>query len=212
MEPIEIFPVTVARFHYEKNSELQQIINTIISSAKVEEARELSSSTHYFEKSGNLLNNPLLADFKDFVMSSANQYVNNLLKIDSEMFVTLSWINHTNSGFDLDPHNHGNSYISGTYYLNFNPLYHSPITFHKSVLGQQFQYLDIKPSEFNKYNAKSCQLSNLIQGDLILWPSHLEHGYTANVGNDRVSISMNFLPKIVNNGDYKFYVSSEEPT
>jgi len=210
MEPIEIFPITVARFNYYKNNELQQLIDKLISSAKLEEARVLASSNHYFEKSGNLLDNPLLEDFKNFLISSANQYANNLLKINSKMFITLSWINHTNKGFELEKHNHGNSYISGTYYLNFDPVKHSPITFYKSVLGQQFQYFDIHPTSFNKYNAKSCQITNLVQGDLILWPSQLEHGYAPNIDDGRVSISMNFLPSVVDNGDYKFYVSSKE--
>ena len=44
------------------------------------------------------------------------------------------------------------------------------------------------------------------EGDLVLWSSHLDHGYDINIGNGRVSISMNFVPSKFKSGPYTFSI------
>jgi ectoine hydroxylase-related dioxygenase (phytanoyl-CoA dioxygenase family) len=50
------------------------------------------------------------------------------------------------------------------------------------------------------YNQNNEVLSN--EGELIIFPSQLNHGYNENNGDNRISLSMNFMPTIVTNGDY----------
>ena len=45
-------------------------------------------------------------------------------------------------------------------------------------------------------------------GDLLLWSSEMLHGYNGmtNFWEKRTSISMNFLPKTIDNGKYSFTI------
>ena len=60
-----------------------------------------------------------------------------------------------------------------------------------SILSQEKLQTIIKNNEV---------LSN--EGELVIFPSQLNHGYDENTGYNRISLSMNFIPTIVTNGDY----------
>ena len=207
MEVIELFPTSIAQFRYDKNNELKKIVADVMQTADKADVTVKEFSTHYFENSQRFIENPEFLDFKNFLIKSATQYINNFLEIDSEIILPLCWINCADNGHRLEKHNHGNSYISGTYYLNFDQQEHAPLTFYKSVLGNSHPYLDIIPKNYNIHNAGRCELSHIQEGDLFLWPSHVEHGYERNQKDNRISISMNFLPSIINNGTYKFKIT-----
>jgi len=207
MDVIELFPISIAQFQYTNHSNLKTLVNEIIQDADKSDITVKDFSNHYFENNRNFLENPKLLDFKNFLIKSATQYINDFLEIDSEIILPLCWINCANAGHRLEKHNHGNSYISGTYYLNFDQLEHAPLTFYKSVLGNSHPYFDSIPTNYNIHNAGRCELSHIQEGDLFLWPSHVEHGYEKNQNDNRISISMNFLPSIINNGTYKFKIT-----
>ena len=45
-----------------------------------------------------------------------------------------------------------------------------------------------------------------VAGDLLLWESHIRHGYNNNRSKNRLSISMNLVPRIVFSHRYGFEV------
>jgi len=207
MDVIELFPTSIGKFRYIKNSELKKSVMQVMHTADSADVTVKEFSTHYFENNNKFLENVEFLDFKNFLIGSATQYIKDFLEIDSEIILPLCWINCADSGHRLEKHNHGNSYISGTYYLNFDTLDHAPLTFYKSVLGNTHPYFDVVPKNYNIHNAGRCELSQIQEGDLFLWPSHIEHGYEKNLKDNRISISMNFLPSVVNNGTYKFKIT-----
>ena len=57
-----------------------------------------------------------------------------------------------------------------------------------------------------KYNSTGAILPNA-EGDLLLWQSNLLHGYENSHGDNRVSISFNVLPEVLDcRGTYSFKV------
>jgi hypothetical protein len=40
------------------------------------------------------------------------------------------------------------------------------------------------------------------EGELLIFPSQVTHGYETNNGENRITLSMNMMPTIVTNGDY----------
>jgi uncharacterized protein (TIGR02466 family) len=191
---------------YAEHASVKEIVLDIMSNTG--EVRRSRDANHYFEHTGSFLDTPALTKFKNFLEDSANDYTNNLLKLDSKMFITLAWINQTNNTCVMSKHNHGNSFFSGTYYLNFNAEIHESLTFTKELeFAAQSPYMGIIPYEYNNFNAPGYRVSDLKEGEFIIWPSHLLHGHGPNKGDNRISISMNFLPTELTNGIYKFKIT-----
>jgi len=207
MEIIELFPVSIGHFRYDKNDELKKIVAGIMQNADEADVNIKQFSKYYFEKSAKFIDHPAVANFKNFLVSAATQYIKDFLEIDSEVILPLCWINVSDAGHRLEKHNHGNSYISASYYLNFDQQHHAPLTFYKSALGNSNPYFDLTPRKYNSYNAGRSELANIQEGDLFIFPSHLQHGYENNLKDGRISIAMNFLPTVVDNDTYKFKIS-----
>ena len=160
-------------------------------------------SIHYFEEKLNALVQREFIELQNFILNCVDQYAKNILKLPTSMIPAGSWVNKTNKGFSQKIHNHGNSYLSATYYIQYDPSIHSSINFYNNKEQEaKLPYMYYKPTEFNEYNALGFSLSDLKEGDLLIWPSHLEHGYDENLGDNRISLSLNFLPEYINNGSY----------
>jgi uncharacterized protein (TIGR02466 family) len=205
----EIFPTAIGNYSYSENDSLKPIIQNIMDTTN--EVRVIKDAKHYFEYTGNFLKNPDLADFKKFLVDSINDYANNLLKLDTEFFISIAWINQTHKTCVMSKHNHGNAYFCGTYYLNYNEEIHQPVFFSKELeMTSVNPYMNIYPREYNNLNAPVFRVTDLKEGTLLLWPSNIVHGHEPNMGDNRISISMNFLPKKLHNGIYSFKISGFE--
>lgn len=205
MNFFEVFPTIISKSTFDKNDNLKSVVKNIIGSVKTEDVNSYNNSVHYFEKNNNLLDSPELADFKNFVIDSAKNYLRKVYKTETDILVPLCWINVAHANHILVPHNHGNSFLSGTYYLNYDSDKHAHLQFFKGELGKTAPYLELTSETYDSYNAKTCEFF-IKEGDLLIWPSHLEHGYAKNLSDNRISISMNFLPTIIDNGRYRFQI------
>ena len=204
-----IFPTTVARYKYTDPGALKSAITDLINSESVFRVGDTENSRHFYELNPEFIQNPKLEHFKNFILESVHSYISELMMLDTEMIITDIWINQSNTGFKQKMHNHANSFISGTYYVNFDPLKHSKIMFHKNSSNYSLNpYFEFDPVQINEFNANKFIIANMDEGDLVIWPSQLEHGYEIpNLADNRISISMNFLPSRINNGMYSFKIS-----
>ena len=99
-------------------------------------------------------------------------------------------------------HSHANSFVSGTYFVNFEPGKHAPLVFlNMKDLPQQF--LEVRGNAMKKIAVVKHE-----EGTLLLWQSHVLHGYEENRKDNRITISFNVMPTtILSDGDYGFRVS-----
>lgn len=126
--------------------------------------------------------------------------------LQSDLVVTDSWINECNSGGSQEFHFHSNSFISGTYYVNYDKDLHAPLQFKRySIDSSQRQSISLE-RKFNTPYATDAAIFPE-EGELFLWESHMTHGYDYNKEDGRISLSMNFIPEILSTGIYKFRVS-----
>jgi len=209
-EYVKIFPTTIGRFYNDDHEQTKEVIRNIVTSSHYEENIE-GPARHFFESKLDALDQPGLESLKEFVINCANDYAHDVYGIDRNIIITGSWINQTSAGFTQKVHNHGNSYFSGTYYVNYDPDFHSAIDFYKDVEKKSnMPFIYQNPNVYNEYNCKGWRMQDLKEGELVIWPSHLEHGYDPNKGDHRVSISMNFMPEYLDNGSYTFKVSKND--
>lgn len=102
-----------------------------------------------------------------------------------EPYITQSWINYTEKNQYHHKHQHSNSLVSGVFYINCDSE-NDKILFFKD----KYETLKLEVKEYNLWNSDTwwCGLKT---GDLILFPSHLNH-MVETVKSDITRISLSF--------------------
>ena len=162
---------------------------------------------HYLDKPGSgflSLKEPLIQDLKAWILMCGMDFINRVqgYQCDSLQVIS-SWINTAQVGGSQHPHSHENSWISGTYYLHFQEG-HSPIKFwrpsaHGQPNGPYFSLM--RSAHQTVFNTDEIAITPTA-GTLLLWPSHLLHGYDENRLNERITLSFNLLPNRISGGSY----------
>ena len=139
-----------------------------------------------------ILKDKELTDIRDFIEDAMLEYFKTVHdpKGDVALYVTQSWANYTDPGQYHHKHAHPNSFISGVFYPQADRSV-DKIYFYKSG----YERIKVQPATWNHWNSESWWFE-VGAGDLILFPSHLEHMVETKVGNDtRVSIAFNTFLK-----------------
>ena len=117
------------------------------------------------------------SSLKKFVISGLKKYYKDVLKVTN---------------------NHANSYVSGVLYLNVVEDI-DQIVFHKS----EYLNFSFNTKETSQYNSNIWKI-NIQNGDLVLFPSHLQHDVPFRKHNStRISLAFNSYFKGVVGEDYK---------
>jgi len=208
---IDILPNPIAFFECDFHEEVKRISFDV--TTKLNETKNIHSNNlkHYGNDIGeSILYREEFLPFREWCVSCAKEYVIDILgyKILDDIIVTDSWINCCESGGFQYPHYHANSFISGTYYINFEENVHSPLLFRnpKSIESGNQPVIQLEKNIPTKYNSDSVVLPE--SGKLILWESHLSHGYNINLADNRMSLSMNFIPNYITSGKYGFRIQN----
>ena len=117
--------------------------------------------------------------------------------------VTDSWYNMSDDGGKQYFHHHCNSYISGIYYVNFDrEKGHVPTSFtnDSKIYTPHAPVFDIFKNKLTQHNQDNLVFAK--EGELLLFPSQIAHGYENNKGDGRITLSMNIMPTVVSSGDY----------
>jgi hypothetical protein len=61
--------------------------------------------------------------------------------------------------------------------------------------------------KYTQFNGEDVSCNFINEGMLVLWPSNLVHGYYDNDEENRITISMNIMPKQITRGPYSFTVN-----
>ena len=143
----------------------------------------------------NILDNPSLLELRSFIKRSADNFLINTFGTTNKLLISNSWINIAHSSASQPFHTHSNSLISGTFYISFDSSIHPSLLFrHPRPLCSFSSYEDmpVVPTRFNS----PLYRPSYMQGDLLLWPSYLEHGFfpspvQSKCDIPRVSLSFN---------------------
>jgi uncharacterized protein (TIGR02466 family) len=184
VELVELFPTVVLRNRLER-------------SFTVEELAFVKDRSKYVKKSNfpiqqsidtEVLNDPVMASIKEFAIANIQRYAASHNIIDSEIYITQSWLNlHTNR----EPHPvhlHPNSFLSGVIYFTDG----TPIEFDRTSPGlTKNDFYSVNISKANEYNSTSNSLS-VRSGNILIFPSYLPHRVTAVPSNlERISLAFN---------------------
>ena len=142
--------------------------------------------------SSYVLNAKPLRNIKKELELRIQDYLEKVLdaQADTKLYITQSWINHTDINQWHHEHTHPNSYVSGVLYLNADKN-------NDKIFFDSHRYPQITPSlkTYNPWNTSAYWLP-VQTGNLIMFPSSLAHSVHNKKGNNqRVSLSFNTFIK-----------------
>ena len=211
MNVAEIFPTPIFIENYSEKDSIKSLILKEIKTLKPEQHLCSDELIHYGNSAdSSIFKKKQFKFFKKWCEKNCEKFITDILgyELKDGVFVSDSWINVCNKGGFQQPHYHTNSYISGTYYVNFDKdAGHSPLTFQAPSNAQHIgkQSISLSKADPGRFNSDSNYYPE--NGDLVIWQSNLLHGHYGNEADNRISVSMNFIPKVLTNGQYGFRVS-----
>lgn len=117
-----------------------------------------------------------------------NQYKQEILGVeDNDLDITESWVNFCQPGAGHHTHNHFNSVLSGTFYLDIEEEQGGELVIQDNRVKGSIQHRGVP----NYHNVTEIFVSPK-KFDLVIFPSSMYHGVTPNLGkNTRKSLAFN---------------------
>ena len=187
----DIFKVPIYQTHL-KDIDNKALAKQCIDFSKKDKGRVVSNVGGY--QSNNLQNVKFLSSLASFIHTACTTF-NKDFDLKGQPVLDNIWIN-INGYKDLNLiHNHGNTSMSGVYYVQTPPKCGN-ITFnHPAFDLVNLSYMN-KMNNFNAYNSPSWSLP-VKAGLLYLFPGYLNHlvGSNMNKTTKRISVSFNLFFK-----------------
>ena len=218
----ELFAVPIGCVNsYDRHDVLKELVSKLVQDRPIDKGAQDSADYSGVRNTFNSVEESLfsihdispvdtleLAIFESWCTEKLDEFLRDTLQFYSPSggIVTDCWVNEA---LEDDAHQkwhmHSNSILSATYYLNYDPSIHEPLTFISPVWqAGTSPTLELNTTVLNKYNSTSFT-PEYHEGAFLIWSSHLKHGYHGNKFNKgRMSISMNYLPKTIKSYIYSF--------
>jgi len=140
-----------------------------------------------------ILDLPELKDIKQFIIDNVNEYFEKVISPNDNVvpYITMSWANITNTQGYHHRHVHKNSIISGVFYPNADEDSDSIMFYKPSYKSVAFTI-----KNWNVWNSESWEIPTGT-GDLLIFPSDLEHEVkpVKKIDHERISLSFNVFVK-----------------
>ncbi len=176
-----MIPIMKAKKLYVPGSIVMATINNL-------PVHKLSGGNHTSDNT-YILDLPEFKQMKEWFEKQLNSYVHDVLCINKKVhvYITQSWIVFNPKGTYHSYHLHGNSLISGIYYLQGDV---TPVRFIREVKDGVFGLIILPFDKLNKYNISELRSENT-KHSLTLFPSNVLHSVGENE-NDETRISLSF--------------------
>lgn len=157
---------------------------------------------------------PSLKKLEESLRDYCVEYINKSGFICDQVVITDAWLNRAGLNAQQHSHLHYNSYLSGTYYINFDSQKHSQIIFYNqrllnAAIHSPVIEIPVNTNQPTPFNSKEISI-NCKEGQVLIWKSHLNHGYKKNMVDNRLTMSFNVMPKVCTDGStYSFSINDD---
>lgn len=182
-----LFPTVLYEDHIDVKPEYME-------AAKEFNYERMESANGWYTRDKYVLNNNKLKELKTSIIENVERYCYGYYKVKTNAKIDIlnSWINIHEPNDWGQSHIHGNSILSGVYYMNTPPesgdiSFNRPMT--ASMPFSTMFHMDY--SEINMVNCDNYKVTPS-QGMLVIFPSWLQHAITRNnTKEDRYSLAFN---------------------
>tara|TARA_B100000927_G_scaffold291486_1_gene293943 strand:- start:9675 stop:10319 length:645 start_codon:yes stop_codon:yes gene_type:complete len=142
----------------------------------------------------NVLDHPLLKEVKQSILTAVNEVNDNALKYDlSSMELIDSHIEVASQSSIYAPHEFSNCLYSGCYFINYDAEKHAPLKFKRTTQSTFYPIMQCKQTGLTPFNLLDASVPT-VEGDIIIFPSNLTHGYETNGEHNRITLTFNVSP------------------
>ena len=142
----------------------------------------------------NILDHPTLKDVKETILDAVRQINEQSLNYDlSSMELIDSHIEVASQNALYAPHEFSNCRYSGCYFINYDPTKHAPLKFKRITQSSYYPIMQCKQNGLTAFNLLDASVPTT-EGDIIIFPSNLTHGYETNGEHNRITLSFNVSP------------------
>ncbi len=155
--------------------------------------RNYGSLTRSTSQEKNILDEPRFHDLRAFLETCVRDYLDNVYAYEYDAFhIVHAWLNRAPEGGYQRMHFHGNSVVSGVYYLRADPKRSAPLMFEKPEVNAS-PYIAIAARRQTIFTANRVAYPSET-GICYLFPSQIKHGYeTPSRGGERISLAFNVM-------------------
>ena len=160
----------------------------------------VNNGIEHYRGSGSLLHDvEKFESIKRWVERCAHHFAENILQFDvgSKMHCVSSQLDVASAEGFQSPIQHVNAVITGAYFVRKNREHPGLAFFGPDLVGVPNRPC-LMPGFKGQGPCNSPDMTTPPEGGLMLWQSHLAHGYPASGVDGRTVLSMNFLPETFN--------------
>ena len=184
----QLFPISLYKASFDIDEDTKQLFYN-------EEYERMPSGNGDYTKNKYLLHDKKYSYVIENIMKHLNGFTKKYMTVNDEVsfYLQNSWVVRHHSDDWAQSHSHGNSLISGVYYLNTDEK-SGNIRFEKPT-GYTNLFHESTRIQFDEMSNHNCSIwvETPKTGDLFLFPSHLSHSVNLNLSNiTRYSVSFNF--------------------
>lgn len=190
-ETYGFFPIPITRYQCPNHDDLKKTILKWMAEESFLETHGREAISHNVKQVGPtnklLLDCPEIEDALNLAISKHNQHAFNY---KPNLVINESYVELHGEGAIYAPHEHSNCVYSLTYLINYNHEQHSFIKWRKNVASNHYPILQIESTDVTAFNLTEATFS-MNEGDIIIYPANLTHGYDSNPNPERITLTAN---------------------
>lgn len=134
-----------------------------------------------------------LPDLKAELLTAVRKANQGGMSYASNFAISDCYVEVAHPGAIYAPHEHSNCLFSGTLFINYEPEQHSFMKFKRNVMSQMFPIMMLPFEQMTAFNLQEATIP-YANGDCIIYPSNLTHGYESNPTDNRITLTFNVIP------------------
>lgn len=140
--------------------------------------------------------NKILEDIpslKASLLEAARKHNESGLSYASNFAISDCYVELAHKGAIYAPHEHSNCLFSGTFFVNYNSQAHSYLKFKRNVVSNMYPVMMLPYEQMTAFNLQEATIP-YSNGDVVIYPSNLTHGYESNQSDERITLTFNVIP------------------
>lgn len=190
-ETYGFFPIPITRIKLTNHEALKKSIFEWIGKEDILEKHGRESICHGISQIGET--NKLVNENQELgkvIMDAVRQHNDKSFNYKTNLAISESYLELAAEGAIYAPHEHSNCVYSLTYLVNYNHEQHAFIKWRKNVASNHYPILQLDTKDPTAFNLTEATF-NMEEGDVIIYPSNVTHGFDSNPSNDRITFTAN---------------------
>ena len=193
-ETYGLFPIPITRYSAPNHDDIKAQILNWMSTQDIVKDHKRNAICHNVIQVGP--NNQLIKDVPDLaqlIINAVTLHNDNSLKYNSQFGFSDSYLEIANKDAIYAPHEHSNCLYSVTYLVNYQEESHSYLKWRRNVASNFYPVIQLDSTELSPYNMTEATFKQS-EGDVLVYPSNITHGYDSNPIDQRISFTANVVP------------------